>query len=357
MTDLAFSPRGHLLLSASLSCLLLVHHLPSSLLLDVLHFSSPVLSLAFSPLGDLVATSHVGTVGVQLWLSKDWVGAGWDAMRRDGEVTGEEVEMLEDDDHEEQQPRTAGASTAMMEGSSGSEEELRKSRDAQRLSGLITFSSLPRNRWHALLHWDEIKHRNRAREQDVTRNEAAPFFLSTLHPSRHEPPPADSSNTQTEQLQTKKARGRIIRSKGVLPDPPVIPLLQTAADHLESSASPSPQAQYDAYLPATAHLLSLTPAELDSLILSLSPHPSQRRYFLLLLRFFVSVLPAFAHYEFMQSVMLRMLRAHGQQMMEEGQEVQQLVRALAAEQRKGWQRLETQLLRNTALVNHLARIT
>ena len=341
ITDLCFSPRGHLLLSAGLGCALLVHHLPSALLLDVLRFSAPVVSMSFSPLGDMVATAHAGTLAVQLWWSKEWVGEGWDEA---GEGVGEGLQAEEDDDDEDDDDEDDGGerledtADAMQVEGDGEKEA-----GSQR-SGLITFSSLPRNRWHALLHWDDLKARNRAKEADMKRNDAAPFFLATLDTSSSRNAAAE---VQQSPADNKPTKGRHIRSGGALDEPAVIPLLRAAR---RSGGG-------DGYSAVMAHLLQQTPAQLDALLVSLSPHPLSRHYLLLFVDFFLWALQRLAQYEFVQSVMQRWLRLHGVELSDDcGEEGREGLRRLVAEQQKGWERLERGLLKSQALVNHLSKM-
>ena len=330
ITDLCFSPRGHLLLSSGLGCALLVHHLPSALLLDVLHFSAPIVSMSFSPLGDMIATAHAGTLAVQLWWSKEWVGEGWD------EAEARQGEGLQAEDEDEEEEEDAPVVDMQVEGE-GEREPISDR------SGLITFSSLPRNRWHALLHWDDLKERNRAKESEVKRNEAAPFFLSTL----------DFATVRTSKSQSVeaaddldgKASRRLIRSGGALDEPAIIPLLranQRVGGNCEL---------------AMAHLLQLTPSQLDSLLVSLSPHPHSRQYLLLFVDLLVAVLSQRSSYEFVQSVLARFLRLHGVELSDQcGEEGRLGLRRLMVEQKRSWERLESGLLKSQALVNHLARM-
>ena len=340
ITDLCFSPRGHLLLSSGLGCVLLVHHLPSALLLDVLHFSAPIVSMSFSPLGDMIATAHAGTLAVQLWWSKEWVGEGWD----EAEVRhGEGLQTEEDEDETEEDE--AGVAVVEMQVEGGGEKEA-----TSRRSGLITFSSLPRNRWHALLHWDDLKERNRAKGDEVKRNQAAPFFLSTLDiPTTRTAPSQQLINTTTDTAnKTNKptiTAGRVLHSGGILDEPAAIQLLRSA------------QRINDGYSAVMAHLLQLTPSQLDGLLVSLSPHPHSVEYLLLFVNFFVVALSQLTQYEFVQSVLARFLRLHGVELSDEcGVEGREGLKRLVAEQRKGWERLERGLLKSQALVNHLARM-
>ena len=49
--------------------------------------------------------------------------------------------------------------------------------------GLVTLSDLPRSHWHGLMFQDEIKERNKPKEQ-VNKPERAPFFLPTVSSMR-----------------------------------------------------------------------------------------------------------------------------------------------------------------------------
>jgi len=53
--------------SASLDATLRVWDLPSAALVDVMKLDAIATSVAFSPLGDFLATTHVDHVGVYLW--------------------------------------------------------------------------------------------------------------------------------------------------------------------------------------------------------------------------------------------------------------------------------------------------
>ena len=325
VTDLAFSPRGHLLLSSALDGTVLVHHLPSSVLVDVLRFSAAVMSLAMSPLGDMVATSHVGSVGVMLWMSKEWVGEGWEEVRQ-----GEEVEMEDDDPTPTTltTPAPALPTTPTPDGPT---------------FGLITFSSLPRHRWHALLHLDELKERNRAKEADLTRNPSAPFFLHSL---------VTDPKAVVEPVESSRVRRRGVEAV----EPEVIGLLRAGRTAARASDG-SVAALYAAYEGVTQHLLGLSVAGLDGMLQGLGGHERQGEWFALWLEYLVAAVRSCRYYEFLQGVQLRLLQLHGREMIKEGPEVKALIAQLAAVQRAGWERLERALMKNTALVNHLANIT
>ena len=105
-----------------------------------------------------------------------------------------------------------------------------------------------------------------------------------------------------------------------------------------------------------AHLLQLTPSQLDALLVSLSPHPRSQEYLMLFVRFFGVLLGRLTQYEFVQSLLSRFLRLHGMELSEGcGVEGREGLKLLLIEQKKGWERLEKGLLKSQALVDHLSR--
>jgi U3 small nucleolar RNA-associated protein 21 len=136
--DLAFSPDGKSLVSGDARGFICTWDLPSGLLVDAFRAPSPVLSLACSPTGQFIASSHEGDRAVHLWSSTgDAIGA---PMQQAGLSLGEGL----------------------------------ADRNLDR--ELIRLSSQPRSKWTQLLHLDSIKARNRVLQAEKA-PERAPFFL------------------------------------------------------------------------------------------------------------------------------------------------------------------------------------
>ena len=70
ITDLAFSPDGRLLVSSSVDATVRTWDLPSGFMVDCFRVDNVVVSLAFSPRGDFLATAHVDHNGICLWSSR-----------------------------------------------------------------------------------------------------------------------------------------------------------------------------------------------------------------------------------------------------------------------------------------------
>jgi len=67
INDLAFSPDGRWLITASMDCSVRTWDLPSGCLIDSFLLDSAPLNVTMSPTGDFLATSHVDHLGIYLW--------------------------------------------------------------------------------------------------------------------------------------------------------------------------------------------------------------------------------------------------------------------------------------------------
>ena len=157
-------------------------------MIDVFLVESPVSSLALSPTGDFLATTHVDDLGIYLWSNKtmyshvslrplpsDYTPTFTDLPTTritDQEVENDErmnqLEAVEDETKESQ----------ITEIDSLYSEDI--SKQCTPLSeGLVTLSSLPKSRWSNLQNLDIIKLRNKPVEPPKA-PKLAPFFLPTL---------------------------------------------------------------------------------------------------------------------------------------------------------------------------------
>ena len=230
LTDMLFSPDSKWLLTASSDCCVRVFDLASATLLDFMRFSKPVSSLAMSPRGDFLATSHVNNLGVYLWANKAYFGTAAEneltvgatsatrrvaqnkpvrmevKERQDGEEEDEyqeeeamnnvkREEDLSSDDEEEASEEEEDASMDGAEESNA--KKRRRANDGSSLAltsaqtpllhlrdsdqfDLITYSSQPKSKWHTLAHLDAIKARNKPKEGVANKPKAQPFFLTAL---------------------------------------------------------------------------------------------------------------------------------------------------------------------------------
>lgn len=137
-------------------------------------FDEPVTSLAFSPRGDFLATTHVGKLGIYLWANRTlYADVAISSVTNPDANEAIEVRTL----HLPSSAVEAGEKREDLDLPSNAEEEMRSSSD-QLAADLITFSRLPTSRWVNLSNLDEIKRRNKPLEAPKA-PKSAPFFLST----------------------------------------------------------------------------------------------------------------------------------------------------------------------------------
>lgn len=146
--DLAFSPDSRWLIAASADSVIRTYDIPSGRLVDAFRTSSLPTSIAFSPTGDFLATSHVDSVGVYLWANKTQFSEV--ALRAIGEDEIFDAGMPSiqgiDDDDTLQGVEDVGAPIG----------EIYTTPD-QLSEELLTLSLMPRSRWQTLLNLETIK--------------------------------------------------------------------------------------------------------------------------------------------------------------------------------------------------------
>merc|ERR1712037_637166 len=149
-----------------------VWELPTGHCIDYLAFDRPATSVDLSPASDMMATSHVGDLGVYLWTNKSLYShltlrplseeAKPIPLSLPSHLLVEEKEVLEEVKMEE-----------------GDEEESEFASPAQLSNELITLANLPGSRWLNLLNLDVIKAKNKPKAPPK-KPKAAPFFLPTI---------------------------------------------------------------------------------------------------------------------------------------------------------------------------------
>ncbi|KAJ7582969.1 WD40-repeat-containing domain protein [Mycena floridula] len=189
--DITFSSDSRWLIATSLDCIIRTFDIPSARLIDAFRTPSVATTVSFSPASDFLATAHVDSVGVYLWVNR----------AQYGNATLQAV--TEDDIDDILLPSTAGT----LESLSPLQVEaapLHIYSTPPQLDGeLVTLTLLPRSRWQTLINLDVIQQRNKPKEAPKA-PEKAPFFLPTLPgvEPRFAPPSADAaSNAESVFLQ------------------------------------------------------------------------------------------------------------------------------------------------------------
>lgn len=172
--DATFSADGRWLVACSTDNVIRTFDLATAQLIDAFRPSSMATSLTFSPAGDFLATAHVDSVGVHLWVNRaQFTSVALRALDMNGIVPERETAV----------PTMQGTSleeSAPLDLDVGEPELQRTYTSPPQLSDLegplLTLSTMPRSRWMTLLHLDTIQRRNKPQEPPK-KPEKAPFFL------------------------------------------------------------------------------------------------------------------------------------------------------------------------------------
>ncbi|KAG8996931.1 hypothetical protein FRB93_000601 [Tulasnella sp. JGI-2019a] len=203
--DLSFSPDSRWLVTTSLDSIIRTFDIPSGRLIDGFKTPSVPTSVAFSPTGDFLATSHIDSVGVFLWANRAQYSEVFFKSVREEDI--EELGMpsvqgmAEDDTLDALTSLTAGDPKDVYSTPTQLDEEL------------MTLTLLPRSKWQTLLNIEIIQQRNKPKEPPKP-PEQAPFFLPSLPGVDHrldvakhltEDPNAETKklNTSTQAIQTE----------------------------------------------------------------------------------------------------------------------------------------------------------
>jgi len=176
ITDFVFSPTSAWIISVSLDSTLRVWDLPTGFLISAVCLPSIATAVAFSPSGEFLATTHVGSIGIHLWSNRSQFRTI--PIRR---INEEDIPHLS-----ESLPSISGQQgEGVLEGAFD-EEDVLEAEDIGAIStvdqlndALLTMSIQPRTKMWSLLNLETIRRRNRAREP-IKQPEKAPFFLPSL---------------------------------------------------------------------------------------------------------------------------------------------------------------------------------
>ncbi|KAG5417231.1 UTP21 [Candida metapsilosis] len=294
ISGLDFSPDGRWIVSVGLDSTLRTWDLPTGGCIDGVILPVVATSVKFSPIGDLIATTHVSGNGISLWTNR-------------AQFKPVSTRHIEEDEFSTiLLPNAAGdGGSTVLDGALDEEQDqdeyaLGKYETKNQIDdSLITLSQGPRTKFSTLLHLDTIKQNNKPKAA-VKKPEKAPFFLSlsgeavgdrasvaegVKHKDAHE-----STEENSRLLSLKEENGHAFESE--------------FTKTLRSSAEAK---DYDAFL---SYLVGLPPATLDLEIRSLNAQPPYEEMTNFITALIVG-LKSNSNFELIETIFSLYLKVHG----------------------------------------------
>lgn len=294
ISGLDFSPDGRWIVSVGLDSTLRTWDLPTGGCIDGVTLPVVATSVKFSPIGDLIATTHVSGNGISLWTNR-------------AQFKPVSTRHIEEDEFSTiLLPNAAGdGGSTVLDGALDEEQDQEEyalgkyETKSQIDDSLITLSKSPRTKFSTLLHLDTIKQNNKPKTA-VKKPEKAPFFLSlsgeavgdrasvaegVKHKDAHE-----STEENSRLLSLKEENGHAFESE--------------FTKALRSSAEAK---DYDTFL---KYLVGLPPAALDLEIRSLNAQPPHEEMTNFITALIVG-LKSNSNFELIETIFSLYLKVHG----------------------------------------------
>ncbi|KAA1120251.1 hypothetical protein PGT21_037312 [Puccinia graminis f. sp. tritici] len=178
--DMTITADSRWLVATSADSVIRTFDLPTGAMIDAFRTTSVATSVTFSPSGDFLASAHVDSVGIFLWVNRaQFSGFSYKSLPENYEIPLLETPVLdgvEDKPTEELE--------AMLRPDAWGSDPCADSHNDHITSkpleeGLITLSCMPKSKWQTLLNLEIIKARNKPTEPPKA-PERAPFFLPTV---------------------------------------------------------------------------------------------------------------------------------------------------------------------------------
>ncbi|XP_072048834.1 WD repeat-containing protein 36-like [Amphiura filiformis] len=326
ITDLTFSQDARWLVSSSMDCTVRTWDMPTGRLVDCFLLDSAATSIALSPTGDFLASTHIDDLGVYLWSNKTlYSHVSLRPLPSDYTPTmvalpGTSYQVKQETD-EDMEPSDEAAEP--MEEEFQSPDQI--SRD------LVTLSTLPNSRWQSLIHLDVIKKRNKPTEPPKV-PKAAPFFLPTIAGLT---PTFAAPEEENDEPSAKRLKRAFIGMKSDL---------YKALEHASET---------EKYEPVVDYLKKLNPSSIDIEIRSLSYEDTgstqAMQHFIAFLRHIFSTNQNF---EIAQAYLGLFLKLHGNTLSKDTSLVTTLSE-LAEDQSSSWLRVQKEFNQSLCLINFL----
>jgi len=394
LTDMTFSGDGRRVYTAGHDASLRVWDLPTAQCVDWVSFNEglgAVTSVSVSATGEFICTTHMGRLGIYLWIDRSL----YDPKVRLESVPTKPTLMAT--------PELVECGMAEVEdldnGSDGEDESMPQAAEgdltlAPKAVGALTLSGMPRSHWESLFHLDLVKARNKPTEAPKA-PPRAPFFIPTARASdglkpvfekEEEEEENSSSASQAKSSGEEKKDGeqppaagwgeawsdddddaaeapaleddvtenepevssRILQRSGMkLPRCHLADLLQRRYGNDGHRGGPAPH-------DITGYLKSLTPAAVDVEMNGLCRGPTDeegREIVMLGLDWLQEVLEARDDFEVVQAYLQRFLKIHGEVMDLDRERTGDRVAAMEKAQKGSSRHLRDLIHQNLCLIN------
>ena len=219
--DFCFSRDGRRILSIYEDKTLRIFDLPTATLVDWCEFKYVPTSIAISPSGEYVCTTHENRVGLALWNDRSFFHDIPLGKKIEKPVILEDPMLILQNDSENKKPSSAIMQDSIEDDAEedGNDEfskklqEITKSGQESRKQQLVSFSSLPRAHWQTLFNLELIKKRNKPIAPPQA-PERAPFFLTTVYKKGEVNPTFSSLHEKTTDNNIgEESKAEVRRSK------------------------------------------------------------------------------------------------------------------------------------------------
>ncbi|KAJ6233135.1 wd repeat-containing protein [Anaeramoeba flamelloides] len=399
ITDLVFSNDSHWILTSSLDSTIKIFDLPSSKMIDWIKFEKPVVSMAFSPNGDFLATTHSESLGIYLWANKKYFSSILVSKppkkpllielpnmssETDSNVNEEENENKDQDEKDfekkKDKPQNRKKNNLKIVGrewkqkyiklddikiinnNDNNKQSMEKIKDglmeeinqennkelvAEQLSEeLITLSKVPRKNWKNLQKLDIIKERNKPKDAPK-KPKLAPFFLGTIRNEGKDVFNLDPVVQNDDEKETNTSKVSNTFSKSI----DFNDLESELVKVIKKCENDENKDEID-YLQVVKYLSKQKTSDIDLEFRSLNVFKNYDEL-KLVLRFFKSELSNNRNFELIQSYLDLFLRIYIDQIIED-QELLGLIKEIRELQKIRWQRLSNLFQKNFCRISFFA---
>lgn len=199
IVDICFDCNGRRLVTASMDGSIRTWDLPSGSMFNVLRCVDPPTSVAVCPNGEFLASTHVNSLSIRLWVNCERFG-GKQADLKSWLHSFDGVIDFDDDD------QTVAEDESWHETEKTEKEKTGGNSDVMLSDDILTLSCRPSNVWTVLTHLKEIQERNKPVEP-VQKGKNAPFFLPTVKGVKFQFDTSAANNDEHEEIESQIGKG------------------------------------------------------------------------------------------------------------------------------------------------------